>query len=469
MGERILVFEQHPTIDVSLLRNVKLFQVGTSNSVTIKHHMPYLITWLRERGKLKIEFLIKEKYFCQIISIDAANANFGTRVFFKCPITDSRCSILHLVGTQFMSRAAVPGLTVRAGSPAQREQQTLARARNRLLGKDGKGPARGRNRAALIKTLQTKSRGYEAWSSEVADEAVRLHDQIEKMARRTPSNVKTGPMSTQAGLRGPYQTNPAILLHGLDAVTPAQPGNEWKRPKDVQRVEETAAIDLPSLIKATMISNDRVGSQGLLWDQHSPPIQIVVTVDLRPDHNFAMHVQNLMGSKIPRGGQTVQIVRFGNSRMRFICPVTRRPADTLFLRDGLVASRQALHLDYASQMKGRNATRKKNSSIKRNTKIEKQLYELLNKYEIDAFRRRSPTPEQREALRIRIQLLQRRLERALAGHFPSARAFLLEAGWAQPQIKIPYIMQGDERDEFLASLADARLSQSSSAMSEGTE
>jgi hypothetical protein len=455
MGERVLVFEQHPTIDVSILRKAKLFQSYTNKAVTLKHHMPYQVTWLREQGRLKIEFLIGGKYFCQLVSVSAAGAKFGARFFFECPITRRRCSILHLVGTQFVSRAATRGLSVRAGSPAQREQERLARARNRLLGKDGKGPARGRNRAALIKTLQTKSWGHETWSSEVADEAVQLHDQIERMARRNPSKVKTGPMSTRAGLCGSYETNFAILTEGLDAVTTAQPGSGWQRPKDVQRVEETAAIDLSTLTKAMMISWGQVGSYCLLWDQHCPSIQIVVTVDLRPEHNPGMHIQNLMGSKIPRCGQTVQIVRSANGRMRFICPVTRRPADTVFLRAGLVASRQALHLDYASQVRGRNATRRKNASIKRNLENQKRLYEILHKYEMDTARKRTATPEQRQETQMIIRVAQRRLEKALAGDTRSMISILREHGWGRPQIKIPEVMQGVEREEFLASLAEA--------------
>ena len=366
MGERVLVFERHPTIDVSVLRKVELFQSYTNKTVTIKHHMPYQVTWLREQRRLKIEFLIDGKYFCQLVSVSAAGANFGARFFFVCPVTGRRCSILHLAGNQFVSRSATRGLSVRAGSPAQREQQRLARARNRLLGKDGKGPARGRNRAALINTLRTKSGGHEAWSREVADEALRLNDQIDRMARRTPTDVKTGPMSTQAGLHGPYETNFAVLTQGLDAVRTVGLGPEWQRPKEVQRVEETAAVDLSTLTKAMKMSWGEVGSHCLLWDQHDPSIQVVVTVDLRPEHDPGMHIQNLMGSAIPRGGQTVQIVRSANGRMRFICPVTGRRADTLFIRGGLVASRQALHLDYASQIRGRNATRRKNASIKRN-------------------------------------------------------------------------------------------------------
>ncbi len=135
----------------------------------------------------------------------------GSRLYFICRDTGKRCSALYFDGLNFVSAKAVPA-SARRLPPRKRlspDKLLFTKKRARLLGLDGKGPARGMRRDALLLYFKERTDELSAWPDVVA-ELERKRRQIDRwhMGRKR-ADLSAGSMSTQAALRHGDRTSPA--------------------------------------------------------------------------------------------------------------------------------------------------------------------------------------------------------------------------------------------------------------------
>lgn len=95
----------------------------------------------------------------------------GSRLYFICRDTGKRCSALYFDGLNFVSAKAVPA-SARRLPPRKRlspDKLLFTKKRARLLGLDGKGPARGMRRDALLLYFKERTDELSAWPDVVAE------------------------------------------------------------------------------------------------------------------------------------------------------------------------------------------------------------------------------------------------------------------------------------------------------------
>ena len=170
MGSREYALEDIPTLRVQHLRHSRMFATSYKSSVAIKHHIPYSVTYEAGQDLITIEFIHNDEYCCQYIDLAKSRAGFGDRTYFICPVMRNRCSVLYLCQGRFVSRKAISGLSVRGGSPSEREYQRLSDLRARIMGADGRKPARGRRRGELFAELEQHDWTTDVWPELATEE-----------------------------------------------------------------------------------------------------------------------------------------------------------------------------------------------------------------------------------------------------------------------------------------------------------
>lgn len=191
----------------------------------------------------------------------------------------------------------------------------------------------------------------------------------------------------------------------------------------------------------------------LMWHHHAVHMQIRVTVDLRIEFWPSIHVEDVFNSDLPAEGVTAEIVRTANNRDRFLCPLTNRPADTLFLREGVLGSRAGLNLGYSSQL---SAHRAANAKHGRKQLDEERFRSSLRKYGIrqEQFLPARPVEHWREEFLK--QCYELRYSLAMKGYLPAMMSYWKEYGIWDEAIEAPAILEGESRQAFLDDLSALR-------------
>ena len=341
-----------------------------------------------------------------------------------------------------MCRSAVIGSCEKSPDKGIRDKRRIERKRRRLEGTDGKGPARGNKRAAILDDLV--SQGEEAWVQwpGLEREMDKFYRRRLSLANRTPSLIKTGPLSTAAGIWIPIDTEANIVSQGISfsdcSAAALDPDNSSAF------IGDCPAIDLATILSSMRDDKINLGSYDLRWNHELLDLNFVVrlTVDLRDRHRAGLELR-MMAGRNAAIDQHARIVWTQTGRARFLCPLTEKRVDTLFIRDGLLGSRFGLNLEYAPP-------RAKKGKLRPRDKAEIP----------DENFRNLPGPRSfaKELLRKREALLNMNLlARALEGHGPSLKKYLQKfGGWAPPAHKVPEIV-GDQLARQFAEELEQRL------------
>ena len=350
VGTHITRFEKHPVIEMKLLVDAGLFARRGRSSITIRHHIPYRVTHSLRGMSLLVEFIVDLQYQSQLIELEYSSARFGGRIRFICPRTGRICTKLHLYGDSFMSRRAHPGISVREGSPRQRRYEHVARLRDRLLGRDGKGPARGANRLRLIVRLLQSEIAFEVWP----DLRRVALDSVETAMRRRGQPAlgdRVGPNATAAAWEAGRTLTPGDDIHWLSNAVEQPSG--LSEPRDKGALEDHFGLDLNTLLTVSHARTDQLWAHTLVWQTDRETVELAVMVNWS---QLEIQITDTSSAILDPVPQRIRLIR-SHSRYRFCCPISGKACDVLFLRDGRFASRTAQKLEYRSQI-GRRRVRK---------------------------------------------------------------------------------------------------------------
>lgn len=103
MGSLEYSLEKVPTIRIKHLRDSGMFRKSCKNEVAIKHHIPYLITYIPEHFHVRVEFVYYDEYYDRLVETAKSIGKYGGRVYLVCPKTRDRCSVLYLSLGGFVS------------------------------------------------------------------------------------------------------------------------------------------------------------------------------------------------------------------------------------------------------------------------------------------------------------------------------------------------------------------------------
>lgn len=350
MGSHRPHFETHPVVEMRLLRDAGLFSPFGPASITIHHHIPYRVTHSERGRSLFIEFIIDGGHRSQFIELDYSPAGYGERIRFKCPWTGRKCTKLHLYRGLFVSRSAHKGISVREGSPMQRRYESAARMRDRLLGRDGKGPARGLNRLRILLELAKTSFAFDTWPDLHAIRS-RFVENLERKARPPAPSDRPGPKSTRAALAAgrPLRFVDEVPWMATKPVSLAK----TTKPTVGSVLEDHLALDLKTLVDASRNTTSAPWAHSLVWRNEGDTVELELIGDW---NDLAVHIADCCGRYLRGRVQRIGLIKT-RGRLRFCCPASGLPCDVLYLRAGRFASRAEQNLEYRSQI-GRHRPRR---------------------------------------------------------------------------------------------------------------
>jgi hypothetical protein len=142
------VAEKHPRMSIRWLKRFGLLNGNDLAPIGVRIGEQKFFLYTEHRSSLlSIFFMVGDQSFVQKIIVRSVNVKFGQKKLFLCPVTGRLVAELHFLQGFFASRRAFRGgLGVKNGSPETRRQALAWRKADRLMGRDGKGPARGKKR-----------------------------------------------------------------------------------------------------------------------------------------------------------------------------------------------------------------------------------------------------------------------------------------------------------------------------------
>ena len=336
------------TVTIIMLRRAGLFagQANPRCGFAIGE-VKIAIGFMPESDSLKLLWHKGDTVASQRVLLAYRDTKIGRRVYFVCPETYRRCVAISLQNGRFISSGGRKKLGKRT-SPRQAERAAVMRKFYRLWGLDGRGPARGANRVALLEAMER-----EPWMRLFAEQtAAALDKEFVKLER-----VKARPLRSSA--RNRVRSVGAGFEDSLSAEVAAD-AYDWAKllPVDARR-RRPQVRDLPVAI---------------VEDHHGLSVDAMLTAGMLVRGALAVRTLELTGAgswvvecHLERPGEALvfvrlqasakgQIVRLDyNTRLKrwaMVCPYGRTPCRTLYLRDGVFASTASNRLVHRSQRKG---------------------------------------------------------------------------------------------------------------------
>ena len=298
------------------------------------------------------------------------------------------------------------------------------------MGLDGRNPARGKRRATILAELQKHPWTFGAWPG-LTLESESLFRRVEQVARRKPRFVKAGPLSTSVGLQGGWPSEPPenVDSRGISFTRPRVPA-AWNdgRPRATRLIDEVPAVDLPTLARAVKEEGTLLRCFTLKWDYQDVHTQLRVDVDLRPSFDRGIRVCSSVSSSHADVGQSARIITGKGKRLRFVCPLTGRLVDTLFMRDNVLGSSRGLRLNYPSQSAELRRARERSARFAPDPEAHARYRAAHERYQLSRLDSRPLTPAEREELDHHIKVRLALLERALEGNVSAMRKCLQLVG-----------------------------------------
>lgn len=357
MGRPILL-EGHPRIRLAHLRQFGVFGETGKEVIEITIANRLFIFMRRTENLITVITSVQDRLIFRELDIVKVRVKFGFRWYFYCPWTGKRCVELHFIAGRFGSRESFGRrISAKNGSPTMRRYARMRRSADRLLGRDGRGPARGHNREKLIEYLRSQI-GYES-RDPVLNEQFRAHERRVRLQslREIRNDQSNNPLSTQEALDcgSGMRDWPAYDQYR------AKSGSEWlasgssvavPRPQpSIARIENRATLDIRPIVRRFEPERRLVSGMQLGWPvEATGGARLMLFVDFRdPDHS-CLTVRSEFEVGIPAAFQVIRLIKAPLSRRWFmVCPVDGKHRDLLYFRDGIFASAAAHRLIYSSQ------------------------------------------------------------------------------------------------------------------------
>lgn len=313
----------------------------------------------------------------------------GTVPRFSVPPSKTLYRSVDFHGGQ--TRYGVSGAATEQSKAREASDQLSARRLSRLLGRDGRGPARGRNRTELIQTLKADA-AFAAQSSEF--QALLRRDAARVLRIRNPArraDLAFGPLSTRKGIsrNGALGDSPALqIFHSETAVrSTSMAGYNWpsgftqpsarayivpssgpaqnkfrqwldgvrptplpvRRPAAAFR-EDYPLLDIGYLIGAGQSAD--LQTFACRWQVKGQEIRVSGLFCATGPDSDRLYIQRDTANG-PAFRQVIRLIANRAGHKMMICPITGNPASFLFLRNECFASAAAHRLIHRSQRKTR--------------------------------------------------------------------------------------------------------------------
>lgn len=316
------------------------------------------IRYLKARSVVILATMKNRKVVDQEFSVKRVQNNFGYKYYLLCNLTGKPVTTLYLSGDRFRSRHSLQAPYASQAGQATRDQYEADALGRRMLGKDGRGPARGNNRDRLLQALLAlEGRG----ALLEPDVQVVVAKQLARAAQpsrkpRTPRNEVSTAMAVRLRRRKGYHS-PSLIIGGmLDQIRwirlrpPAEPaGAVLDGP--IRSIERYPRLSLQELTQLMPKDSVEIWAEALRWetDTLGQPLEVRIAIDRQTGRRFA-----LVWSYLGDGERQEQVLEIAagaqkNPRRYFVCPVTGTRAETLYYRDGRFASAKAQRLIHSSQ------------------------------------------------------------------------------------------------------------------------
>lgn len=431
-------------LNIGVLQRAGFFDHNRCVPLSINHLIPLHLTQNDAGNVITIELVYHNNYYKSTIDFVYSNVGFGRRAFFRCRFSGDKCKTLYLHQGAFKARGAIPGLSVRNGSPTQRKYAKKASDRSRLLGTDGRGPARGKKRRDILDRFST-----DEWARtqlpDLAEQEVRLTSAHLIKTLRKSSTLKSGPWSTVAAIRGAEEVQFSLIDSRM-----ILPSIHDRLPKPVLSRDDIGnfpVVDLSSLMGFMKLRNWKTSLFDLSWHHEGKDQSYYAKVDIRRGSICGIEIGPRASPNDLEAIWRARIYWTPSGRARFICPYTGDKVDSLFIREGFLGSRQALNLHYLARGDAGVLGPQINSGKRKTQKLLSTVSDSSAK---------ARDQETVETVLLKLKLGAELHCKALRGHVPSKIALLRRLGWGVEFHGIPELMADNERSLFLEELRAAK-------------
>ncbi len=339
------------TVTIGMLRRAELFAPGSSRRCGFAMaDLTVVVLFIVEPNKLKFIWGTVDNHRSQIVDVVGVDTGVGTSLYFLCPEEHLRCAELVLTDEQFLSWQAREKRGLRA-APQGAGRHPVLRKLERLLGRDGRGPARGRNRVKLLDAIE-----LEPWVWLIDPQiAATLDKEFARLARERARPARSSRRAT-----APSPGNG--LADGVEVeITDDQ--RDWARllataattrrvrVRDLAlaMVEDYPALSVDAMLAAGMLVPG--AARARTFELAGAGACVVECHLERPGLAFAFI--NLAGDAT---GQIIGLdYNGGCKRWTMLCPLSGARSRMLYLRDGVFGSRATNRLVHQSQRKARPA------------------------------------------------------------------------------------------------------------------
>jgi hypothetical protein len=351
------VIETHAQISIRWLGRQGLFQRDPEDFLFIQFDNAQFAFINQDSNSIKVYYIYNEKPYSTTIELAYVRVEFGYKRFFICPVTGRRVSIIHFIAGNFASRAGLRGiLGVKNGSPAARQKAQRRRRIDRLLGRDGRGPARGKSRERLIEVLRYDTQAM-LECPEIGP-AIAKYDAQQRAAARSRhwGGVKRGPGAMATVLEHCRDLRDTRAFQAYSE----QPAQQWMSasplpvlpdmPRPLTTLEDCIALDIRAIAERFDLGRSELWGVELNWPQPAGAwVSFRLFVDLRSRDHACLAVCHL-NDGVASPAQLIRIRQpFGSKRWSMVCPLTDKNCDLLYWRSGFFASEKAQRLIRRSQ------------------------------------------------------------------------------------------------------------------------
>jgi hypothetical protein len=349
--------EQHFKISAELLRRHGLFSPEEVACTFEFEHGRFFFSVDQSNTTLKI-CLPEEVTASFVIPLNYAWLKKGCRHYLCCTRCYGNFNELHLVYDHWLCRRCSGGrISAKGPSPYERRVLRIERGRDRLLGLDGAGPARGRNRDKIAAAL-------------IADPlTARLHPDLmallEAQARREISRKRKAAklrhwpeLTTAHALALGAPTAPPVMLAeahdtGLIYIDGAWAPEVPSAADDgLGILEQHPSLDVRVLSRRWNQQRNVRWAHTLVWPEACGISEMLVVAELRAKsdpHLLVITQVRSMSKTTQKIGLCPVPAAGGGTRWFFICGLTGKRCELLSLRNEFFASPKAQRLVHQSQ------------------------------------------------------------------------------------------------------------------------
>ena len=331
------------------MRDFGLLQARADTEVLLRQGAVSVVgLFRRQESIVSLRYFNDIIDFVQDIKVVYRSRKFGKRPYFVCPQSDMDC--IEVIFLDELIASSAFHLDHSASWSSSRLKAALQddRRRARLVGTDGRKPARGRNRSRLQEALDMR-----LWKSLGKDAAAARAELAARSERTTNQPCAASPFSTRYALEQgyvggeddyflqEYLSQPSSWVEAIPSTLEA----EWPaEPMAIDQVPELNLVELMSWVKPGRVSVLHPG----WWIYNTGHQRLIFILDWRREEQPILIIRGVFDPERPRW-QRIEIARI-RQRWYFRCPCNGRLYVSLYLRSDDFASRDAHRLVHVSQL-----------------------------------------------------------------------------------------------------------------------